>query len=137
MAFEGESLEPMLDLFATQWPDVRLVAIFGSVVRGTARPESDVDVAVLGGSFWDQLAIGSEVSRYLRREPHVVDLAAASDWLRFEVARGGVAIFERSPGTWAQFQAQAALHHFDLAPLIELCASGVRRRLLREATSHG
>ena len=35
---------------------VRLVALFGSVVREAARADSDVDVAVLGGEFWDQCA---------------------------------------------------------------------------------
>jgi predicted nucleotidyltransferase len=45
-----------------RWPDLRLVVVFGSVATGKARPDSDVDVGVLGGSFWDQLAAGNEVT---------------------------------------------------------------------------
>jgi predicted nucleotidyltransferase len=116
-----------------RWPEVRLIVVFGSVATGKARPESDVDVGVLGGGFWDQLDVGSEVGRLAGREAHVVDLAAASDWLRFQVARDGVLVHEREPGVWARFQAEAAVRYFDLAPIIARCAEGVRRRLLKEA----
>jgi predicted nucleotidyltransferase len=120
-----------------RWPGVTLVVVFGSVPAGRARPDSDVDIGVLGGGFWDQLGLGSELGRRLGREPHVVDLATASDWLRFEVARGGILVFEKEAGTWPAFQAQAAVRYFDLAPMIALCADGVRRRLQREAGREG
>lgn len=116
---------------ATQWPQVRLVVLFGSTVRGTARPDSDVDIGVLGGSFWEQLGVGSDLARVYGREPHVVDLATCSDWLRFEVARGGALLFEREPGLWSSFQAQAAMCYFDLAPIVARCAEAVRERLRR------
>ena len=115
---------------------VRLVALFGSVARGAARADSDVDVAVLGGEFWDQLGLGSKVGGLLGREPHVVDLQTASDWLRFQVARGGLLVCQASPGTWAEFKAQAMIRYWDLAPTIALCAAGVKRRLLHEVR-HG
>jgi predicted nucleotidyltransferase len=115
---------------------VRLVALFGSVARGAARADSDVDVAVLGGEFWDQLGLGSDLGRLLRREPHVVDLHSASDLLRFEVARDGALVYEASPWAWAEFKAHTMVLYWDLTPTIALCAAGVRRRLLREAR-HG
>jgi predicted nucleotidyltransferase len=120
-------------LLAPRWPQVQLVVIFGSVARDDARPDSDVDVGVLGGAFWDQLDVGSEIARLTRREPHAVDLAAASDWLRFQVAREGVMLYERDPGGWARFRAESAVRYFDLGPIMALCAEGVRRRLLRES----
>jgi len=116
-----------------RWPDVRLIVVFGSVATGKARPDSDVDVGVLGGGFWEQLDAGSEVGRLTGREPHVVDLATASDWLRFQAAREGIMAHERDAGAWARFRGEAAARYFDLAPIISLCAEGVRRRLLKEA----
>jgi hypothetical protein len=95
-----------------------------------------VDVAVLGGGFWDQLGLGSDVGGLLGREPHVVDLQTASDWLRFQVARDGVLVYEALPGAWAEFKARAMVLYWDLAPTIALCAAGVKQRFLREAR-HG
>lgn len=116
--------------------DVRLLVIFGSVALGRARGDSDVDVGILGGAFCEQQAIGADIGGQLGREAHVVDLAAASDWLRFQVARDGVLIFQAEPDGWALFKARAMLDYWDLAPTISLCAAGVRERLEREA-QHG
>jgi len=60
----------------TDYASVELVVVFGSVVRGQARPDSDVDVGVLGGGFWGQLGIATDVGRRLDKESHVVDLAS-------------------------------------------------------------
>jgi predicted nucleotidyltransferase len=112
------------------------VALFGSTATGLPRADSDADIAMLGGNFWKDLELGAQLAALLGREPHVVDLAHASDALRFEVARTGILLWQREPDRWALFQARAALFYFDLGPLIERCAAGVRERLRREAT-HG
>jgi predicted nucleotidyltransferase len=113
--------------------EVRLVVLFGSVARGNARPDSDVDIGILGGGFWPQLELGSRIAARLQREPHVVDLAQAGELLRFEVARDGVCIFERGQDTWPRFRAQAMIAYWDFAPIMRICAEGARRRLLQEA----
>ncbi len=115
---------------------IRLVVLFGSVARGGARADSDVDVAVLGGEFWDQLDLGNEMAALLAREPHVVEMGGISDWLRFQIAHDGVLVYEAAPGLWTRFKAQAMVLYWDLAPTIALCSAGVKRRLVREAR-HG
>jgi len=112
---------------------VVLVVLFGSTVKGKARPDSDIDVGVLGRGFWDQLAIGTAIGSALGREAHVVDLADASEHLRFEVARTGVLVCESEPGSWTSFKANAMLRYWDLAPMIARTTEGARARLLREA----
>jgi predicted nucleotidyltransferase len=132
----GAALDPSLasDLarIAAKTPGVRLVLLFGSAATGHARTDSDADIGVIGGEFWGQMQMGGALSIGLRREPHVVDLAEASDWLRFEAARDGVLIHEGEPGLWSRFKAEAMLRYFDLAPIIAICAEGVRRRLIAE-----
>lgn len=124
---------PPLARIAARYRDARLVVVFGSVARGQARADSDVDIAVLGADLWTAHRLGAELGAALDREAHVIDLASASDHLRFNVARDGVLIREGEPGLWARVQAEAALRWFDLAPIVARCAAGVRTRLLREA----
>ena len=114
-------------------PGLQLLVLFGSVASGCARRDSDVDVALLGGDSWQGLLLGAALGRVIRRDPHVVDLASAPTALKYEVARTGVLLYEAEPFLWARFQAQAALLYFDLRPLRERCAEGVRRRLRLEA----
>ncbi len=132
----NSTLASSLARMAAKAPGVRLVLLFGSAARGQARPGSDADIGVLGGEFWAQMQLGGELSMGLRREPHVVDLAEASDWLRFEAARDGILIYESEPRLWSEFKATAMLRYFDLAPIISICAEGVRRRLIAEAGGH-
>lgn len=118
---------------ARAFPDARLIVLFGSVARGTAAPWSDADIGVSGATFWGGLEIGSRLAAALRREPHVVDLDRASDWLRFLVAREGILLSEGIPDAWAIYRAEAALGYFDLQPMLSLCSEGARRRLARES----
>lgn len=119
---------------ARVFDDARLVILFGSVARGTAAPWSDADIGVSGVGFWRALEIGARLGAALGRESHVVDLDRASDWLRFLAARDGALLAEGVPDAWATFRAQAALRYFDLAPILELCSEGARRRLEASAS---
>jgi predicted nucleotidyltransferase len=114
----------------------RLIVVFGSIARGNPASWSDLDVAVSGAPFWEALEIGARLGRCLGREPHVVELESASDWLRFRVAQEGLLIFEREPDAWARFRAESAIRYFDLAPIQSLCAAGARRAL-RQGDRHG
>jgi uncharacterized protein len=55
--------------------EVDVAILFGSRARGEHRPDSDVDVAVLGDV--DRLALAAELSRAKGHEVEVVDLDAA------------------------------------------------------------
>jgi predicted nucleotidyltransferase len=113
--------------------EIRLVVIFGSLASGRQRPDSDVDVGILGGALYEQQALGAEIGGRLGRDAHVVDLASASESLRFQVARDGILVHQAESETWVLFKARAMLDYWDLAPTISLCAAGVRARLEREA----
>lgn len=107
--------------------------VFGSVARGEALADSDVDVAVLGGEFWDQLKLAADVGAGMGREAHAVDLSRAGETLRYHVARDGVLLFAAEPSAWPRFRAEAVLRYLDFEPVLNICAEGARRRLRAEA----
>jgi predicted nucleotidyltransferase len=66
------------------------VRIFGSFARGTARPDSDVDVLVdlePGSDLFDLIAIKHGIEDLLGREVHIVTEEAISPSFRDEIIR--------------------------------------------------
>jgi predicted nucleotidyltransferase len=63
------------------------VRVFGSVVRGQARPDSDIDFLVVfdaGRSLFDLGALEAELRDLLEREVHVVDLPPVAEMAPYE-----------------------------------------------------
>ena len=112
---------------------LHLIVVFGSMATGRAFPMSDMDIGILGTGFWESLRIGADLARLCAREPHVVQLEAASELLRYEIARDGVPLFECEPDAWPRFRAEAIVRYLDFKPTLDLCVAGARRRLAAEA----
>jgi predicted nucleotidyltransferase len=73
----------------------RRVRVFGSVARGEAGPDSDVDVLVdlePGRSLFDIIAIKQDLEDLLGREVDVVTEAAVSPYIRNEVLKEAVSL---------------------------------------------
>ena len=85
-------------------PEVRFALLFGSVARGEARPDSDVDVAVAGEA--DVLALMAEISLALGREAHVVPVETASIPLNDELLRDGLVVHDSPRGDAADWRAR-------------------------------
>ena len=99
-------------------PDLELLVLFGSVVRGRARTRSDVDLAVRCARRADLDTIYLAVAPRLGTDRvDLVDLRAAGPLLSFEVARTGQLVFERRPGAFREFQALAARRYGDTEKL--------------------
>jgi len=74
------------------------VYLFGSPASGTSRPESDLDLAVLGErpyDPWDLFQVASLLSRLVGREVDLVDLRQAPLALQAQVAAFGQALYLR------------------------------------------
>lgn len=66
------------------------VRIFGSFARGTARPDSDLDLLIdlePGRHLLDLVAIKQDLEDLLGRPVHVVTEAAISPYMRDEILR--------------------------------------------------
>jgi predicted nucleotidyltransferase len=119
------------------WSGLRLAVLFGSAARGGAAPGSDLDVGVLFDPGQESVpALEVALARATGRRVDVVRLDAAPPLLRFEIARDGRVLLERTPHSWVDFRARAMTDWWEWAPTARfLHAAAVAR--LRAAVADG
>jgi predicted nucleotidyltransferase len=90
--------------------DVELALLFGSAARGSAGPDSDVDVAVLGPAV-DLLGLAAVLGEAIGREVDVTSLddACMTIPLLGELVRDAVVIYEGRPGAHARWRSHALM----------------------------
>ena len=100
--------------------------LFGSVARGTSRPGSDLDVAVLldpapERGTWASLRLDlrAELEARLGREVDLVVLNHAPPDLTHRVLRDGKLVIETDPSARVRFEVRARNAYFDLKPYLD------------------
>ena len=100
------------------------VYLFGSEARGTARPGSDVDVAVLYATAPRTLAsrpfdVEDDLRGALGRPVQVIVLNGAPADLIHRVLRDGRLVLERDRAARVRFEVAARNEYFDLKPILD------------------
>lgn len=117
-------------------PRLRLAILFGSHARGTARPGSDVDVAVLPAgadlSPADENAIALELERAAGAPVDVVRIDRAAAALRWRIARDGIVLLSDPPQEAVRFLARTAIEHDELREIELDAMRRFRARLAEE-----
>lgn len=120
---------PLLEALES-WPGVRLAVLFGSAARGQSGPDSDIDVGVLFEAGQESAAaLEVALARATGRRLDLVRLEAAPPLLRFEIARDGRVLLERTPHAWADFRARAMTDWWDWAPTARFLHAAAASRL--------
>ncbi len=119
-------------------PDVAYALLFGSSARGTARPDSDADVAVelIPGGARDVRALGGLAARLTSAVGRAVDLVLldeATPALAYRIFRDGRVLVERDHGALVARKAWVMLDYLDFKPIEEQYAAGI----LRAAAARG
>jgi predicted nucleotidyltransferase len=121
----NEWMSSLLEYLAAQ-PDVVAAYVFGSVAQGRARPQSDVDIAVLLSADLDEetrfdrrLRLGWEVERLIGRQTDLVVLNDAPPLLQHQVLKHGRLIFERDRAARVEFEVRAGQIYADLKPMYD------------------
>ncbi len=113
----------IVDLFAAR-DEIIAVYLFGSVARGAARPDSDVDVAALFSTpprrtlDGPRLALEGDLERALGRAVDLVVLNDAPVDLRIRVLRDGRLLVDRDPSARIAYEVRTRNEAFDLEPVL-------------------
>ena len=98
--------------------------LFGSLARGTARPDSDVDVGVLyvdappPGLEGLTFHLEAELERLLRRPVHLIVLNRAPVDLAKRVLRDGCLLLDRDSSRRIRFEVRTRQEFWDLEPFL-------------------
>jgi predicted nucleotidyltransferase len=114
--------------------DLEIAVLFGSRATGRAREGSDVDVGILPSHevpLAAELALASSISAITGTEVDIVRLDRDDPLLGREVARHGVAIYERVPGAFAAYRARAMSTWIEFDEIIAPYRQRFIRRLAR------
>jgi predicted nucleotidyltransferase len=121
-------------VFAARNENAAAVYLFGSVARGEASADSDVDVAVLYGKPVEpglaglKLALAGDLEERLGRRVDLVVLDHQSPDFIHRVLRDGVLVLENDRSVRIRFEVTARNEYFDVLPTLRLYrrARGVR-----------
>ncbi|MDQ3032418.1 MAG: nucleotidyltransferase domain-containing protein [Myxococcota bacterium] len=103
----------------------RLIAawLFGSAARDASRPDSDVDVAILGGDAAAgtlddlRLDLQADLSAVIGRDVDLVVIDRAPADLVHRVLRDGMLVTERDRAARIRFEVEARNRYFDMSPI--------------------
>lgn len=121
---DRERILAVVASYAASRADVVACYVFGSVARGTAREDSDVDVAVLFTtppvSTMDSpvFAIADDLQEQLRKPVDVIALETASPDLIHRILRDGVIVHEADKAKRIAFEIDSRNRYFDLLPYL-------------------
>jgi predicted nucleotidyltransferase len=111
---------------------ISLAVVHGSRVRGGARPDSDLDIALLAVdsrplSYAVMGSIALDLSNALAAEVDVSDLSTPDAVFRFEVAGCARVLFQDRPDAFSDFLAKAMIDYSDIQRFLPELVAGVAR----------
>jgi predicted nucleotidyltransferase len=110
--------EAALRAVLADFPQLVLALVFGSVAQGTARPDSDLDVAVAAAkplSLDERMAIMAALAQHTGRPIDLIDLHDASPPLLGQILRHGRRILG-SDAAYGRLISRHVLDQADFAP---------------------
>ncbi|WP_300008555.1 nucleotidyltransferase domain-containing protein [Pseudonocardia sp.] len=140
MDAEVETLSQLLAPAFAADPRVRFAFAFGSVADGTARPGSDLDLAVSvdpRGTLLDDARLHDALARAAGRDD--VDLVVCEDaplWMQFRIVAGRP-VFSRDDVARVRFRASVEQRFLDFRPFHDAYLGAVRDRARTGGLSRG
>jgi len=121
---------PKLTRALADHPEVELAILYGSVAKGTAGPESDMDLAVMGGqplSADASVALLRDLASSMGRPVDLVDLWTTHGTLLGEILQTGIRIVETNPALYPACLSRHLLDEADFRPYRDRILADRRR----------
>ena len=116
--------------FAGAHPEISAVYLFGSHAAGHARSRSDVDLGILFAKNVDgfkRVNMETQISNLLKKDVDLVDMRKSSPFLRHQVYKHGVFIYQDGSDYPFLFRANSIRDYLDTDYI----------RKINKETSHG
>lgn len=134
--FNKKNYEKILKDYFLDKPGVLCAYLFGSVAREKEHSYSDMDIAVLyddsilPSEYADrQITLSVDLSQLLNRNVDMVILNRASPYLKFQIIREGIRIYESPKRKDRSFEAHSIIEYFDFLPIKNLLEASLLKRL--------
>jgi len=127
-------IQNLTQVFQT-FPELNLAILYGSVAAGTARPDSDIDIAVAIDSrtpipYETLLRISSEIGARTGREAQVRDLSQAQGVFLQQVLTKGIVVLQRDSTVRAHLIIRMLDFVEDMLPNVRMIRTRNRERFL-------
>lgn len=122
-------IEKTLKAFFNNDSDIRLAFLIGSFAKGTARKDSDVDVAVLFSPYKDvqnALELKERLSLLLKKDVDMVVLNVAGPVIKMQVLKSGI-LLHSNKNAYENFFTVTVNEYDDL----KFFRSGIEENVLR------
>lgn len=129
-------IKDILNRYFLNKPEVLCAYIFGSVAKEKEHSYSDIDIAVLyddavsSSQYADEgINLSVELSQLLAKNADIITLNRASPYLKFQIIREGVRIYESPRRKDRTFEAHSIIEYFDFLPIKNLLELSMMKRI--------
>lgn len=115
-----DTIKPQIKTIAEKY-GLSLMLLFGSQATGAVHSKSDIDIAVLGSSDFDQFALANDLDKTFERDDvEVIDMSQASPTMMYVLTRDGKVLYENTHGAFMKWKFYAIREWLDTAWLRKL-----------------
>jgi len=121
-----EQLIQVITEYLSRQPAVSAAYLFGSTAKGTARPDSDIDIAVLFAAgigkeecFDQRLGIAGALEDITGKRIDIVDLQHSPLFLQHQVRKYGRLILEKDRQYRIDYEVRSRREYYDFQYILE------------------
>ena len=123
-----------------EYDNIIFAYIFGSLVTGTYRNDSDIDLAIFINeniSFDEYMEIKMKLTEVCKKEIDLIILNSATTLLKFEIYKNHILLFTRDKNKESGFKVRTLFEYNDMKRYLDLSYESTIERLKKEVEVDG